>query len=174
MMSEAAGAAPDPAPLLEGRFSGRSEFAELIRQALAAAARQGWREIIFSDPDFSQWPLGERAVAQALNDWASSGRKFTMLAANYDLLPRQHARFVVWRKNWSHLVQCRRPVSCAGSGTSVPSVLWSPNWYAERLDLQRCTGVAGTDAIRRLALKKTLEERFSNSTPAFPSSVLGL
>ena len=172
MMSDAAGDAP--APLLQGRFSGPGEFAALIRQALATAASQGWREIILSDPDFSQWPLGERAVAQALNNWARSGRKFTLLAANYDLLPRQHARFVEWRKNWSHLVQCRRPVSCAGSGASVPSVLWSPHWYAQRLDVQRCTGVAGTDAIRRLALKKMLDERFSNSTPAFPSSVLGL
>ncbi|MGV8805970.1 MAG: hypothetical protein ACWA6Y_13545 [Polaromonas sp.] len=169
-MSEAAG---DASVLLqEGRFSGRSEFAALIRQAMAAAASQGWREIILSDADFSQWPLGERAVAQALNDWASSGRKFTMLAANYDLLPRQHARFVVWRKTWSHLVQCRRPAS--GAGASVPSILWSPGWYVECLDLQRCTGVAGTDAVRRLTLKKLLDERFSTSAPAFPSSVLGL
>ena len=162
------------APLLEGRFSGGSEFAALIRQAMAAAASQGWREIIVSDADFSQWPLGERAVAQALNDWARSGRKFTMLAANYDVLVRQHARFVVWRKNWSHLVQCRRPASRAGAGASVPSVFWSPGWYVECLDLQRCTGVAGTDAIRRLTLHKMLEERFLDSVPAFPSSVLGL
>ena len=174
MMSEAAGAAPEPAPLLEGRFAGRSEFAALIRQALVAAANQGWREIMVSDPDFSQWPLGERAVSQALNDWASMGRKFTMLAENYDLLPRQHARFVTWRKNWAHLVQCRRPASRSGSNARVPSILLSPVWYAECLDLPRCAGVAGTDTVRRLILKKLLEERFSNSTPAFPSSVLGL
>ena len=64
-----------PVPLLEGRFSGRAEFAELVRQALAAAAAQGWREIILSDPDFEDWPLGERAVAQSLNDWSKNGRK---------------------------------------------------------------------------------------------------
>ena len=90
MTSEASTAVP--APLLEGRFSGRIEFAELIRQALSAAAAEGWREIILSDPDFEDWPLGERVVAQALNDWSRTGRKFTMLARNYDAVRTRHAR----------------------------------------------------------------------------------
>ena len=49
--------------LLQGRFSGPAEFSELIRSAFAAAAAQGWREIIISDRNFEDWPLGERAVA---------------------------------------------------------------------------------------------------------------
>ena len=83
-----------PPSLLEGRFGGRTEFAELIRQAFVAASLQGWNEIILCDPDFDDWPLGERVVAQALNDWSRSGRKLTMLARNYDGITRRHARFV--------------------------------------------------------------------------------
>jgi hypothetical protein len=45
----------------------------LIRQAFSAAAVQGWREIIVCDPDFGDWPLGERAVIDALNDWSMTG-----------------------------------------------------------------------------------------------------
>ena len=75
-----------PAALPEGRFGGRSEFAALVRQALAAAAAQGWSEVIWCDPDFADWPLGERLVTQALRDWSSSGRKLTLLATNYDVM----------------------------------------------------------------------------------------
>ncbi|MDP3309703.1 MAG: hypothetical protein Q8S56_01935, partial [Polaromonas sp.] len=58
---------PSSPPLLQGRFAGRSEFAELVRQAFAAAAAQGWREIMLCDATFEDWPLGERVVAQSLN-----------------------------------------------------------------------------------------------------------
>ena len=161
-----------PVALLEGRFSGRTEFAELIRHALATAAVQGWREVIWCDPDFFDWPLGERLVAQALNDWAGGGRKLTMLAANYDAVLRHHARFVTWRRTWSHVVECRR--SATASVDSMPSALWSPGWTFERLDMERSTGVASVDAARRVALKERLNERLLNSSPAFPATVLGL
>ncbi|MDP3708794.1 MAG: hypothetical protein Q8R56_12045 [Polaromonas sp.] len=158
--------------LLEGRFTGRTEFAELIRQALAVAAVQGWREIILCDPGFEDWPLGERAVAQALNDWAKAGRKLTILAKNYDEVQRRHMRFVAWRRTWSHLVECRANVSTPA--TDMPSALWGPGWTFERTDLQRCTGVAGTDVARRVALKQRLNALLLKSAPAFPSTTLGL
>lgn len=161
-----------PAALLEGRFKGRAEFAELIRQALAAAAVQGWREMLLCDPDFEDWPLGERVVAQALNDWSRGGRKLTMLAKNYDAILRRQARFVTWRRTWSHIVECRRSTSTPGS--SLQSALWSPGWVFERLDLERSTGVAGFDVARRISLKERLNECLLNSSPAFPATVLGL
>ena len=161
-----------PAALLEGRFSGRLEFGTLVRQALAMAAAQGWREIIWCDPDFADWPLGERVVAQALHDWSSSGRKLTLLAANYDAVLGRHARFVTWRRAWSHLVECRK--SAAASANSLPSALWSPVWMFERLEIDRCTGLASSDAVRRVALKQRLSERLLNSSAGFGASVLGL
>jgi hypothetical protein len=158
--------------LPEGRFSGRDAFAGLIRLALATAAAQGWREIILCDPDFEDWPLGERAVAQALNDWSKTGRRLTLLAENYDALVRRHARFVTWRRTWAHIVECRQ--AQATQPDSMPSALWSPGWVFERLDLPQCSGRAGSEVARRVALKERLKEVLLHSSPAFPASTLGL
>lgn len=160
------------APLPEGRFSGPTEFAVLIRVALAAAAAQGWREVIVSDRTFEDWPLGERQVAKSLNDWSRSGRKFTMLAKNYDEVVRRHARFVSWRRTWAHIVDCRSNHSL--SADDFPSALWSPVWVFQRLDLERVTGVSGMEPARRVALKERLDECLRRSSPAFPATTLGI
>jgi hypothetical protein len=160
-------------PLLpQGRFSGPTEFAEYIRLALATAAAQGWREIILCDRSFEDWPLGERAVAQSLNVWSKSGRKLTMLAKNYDEVLRRHARFVTWRRTWAHIVECRGNTSL--SADDFPSALWSPVWVCQRLDLERCRGIAGFEADRRVALRERLDECLRRSTPAFPATTLGI
>ncbi|MDO9360889.1 MAG: hypothetical protein Q7T70_18095 [Polaromonas sp.] len=161
-------ASPTP-ELLQGRFEGRSAFAELVRTAFATAAAQGWREIILCDVTFEDWPLGERAVAQSLNDWSASGRKLTMLAENYDEVIRRHARFVTWRRTWSHIIECR-----GHAAGDLPSIFWSPGWAFERLDPVHSNGVAGSEAQRRVALKERLSEKMFRSSPAFPASTLGL
>jgi hypothetical protein len=161
-----------PAALLEGPFGGRSEFTELIRQALGFAALKGWREIIWCDPDFADWPLGERAVAQALQDWSKAGRKLTLLAKNYDEVQRRHMRFVTWRRTWSHLVECR--AMGASPAIDLPSAFWGPAWAFERADLQRCTGIASAAAVSRVALKARLNALLLKSVPAFPATILGL
>lgn len=161
-----------PAGLPTGRFSGPVEFGALVRQALGTAAAQGWSEIIWCDPDFADWPLGERVAAQALNDWSASGRRLTLLAARYEVVLGRHARFVTWRRAWSHLVECRK--CSAASAASLPSALWSPVWMFERLDIARNIGVASSDAARRIALKERLAERLLNSSAGFGASVLGL
>lgn len=158
--------------LPEGRFSGPKEFAEVIRQALATAAEQGWREMIWCDSTFADWPLGERAVAQCLNDWSRSGRKLTVLAANYSEIVRQHSRFVTWRQRWAHIVDCRSNSAVAES--DVLSALWSPGWVFQRLDSGRCTGFSGTGAGRRVALKERLDACLKLSSPAFAATTLGL
>lgn len=161
-----------PGALPEGRFSGPTEFSALIRQSLAAAAEQGWREIILCDSTFEDWPLGERAVAQSLNDWSRSGRKLTMLAKNYNEVVRRHSRFVTWRQTWAHIVECR--ANAAISFDDMPSALWSPVWVFQRLDLARSTGVSGSGADRRVALKERLDACLKLSSPAFAATTLGL
>ena len=161
-----------PNVLPHGRFEGPTEFASLIRLAFAAAAAQGWREIIICDRTFEDWPLGERAVAQSLNDWSSSGRKLTMLAHNYNEVIRRHARFVSWRRTWSHIVECRANASI--SPDDMPSALWSPTWVFQRIDLIRSTGMSGVEAARRVALKERLDEYLKLSSPSFAATTLGL
>ena len=163
-------AGPDELP--QGRFSGPIEFAELVRASFAAAAAHGWREIIICDSTFEDWPLGERAVAQSLNDWSSSGRKLTMLAKNYNEVVRRHARFATWRRTWAHIVECRANVSL--SSEDMPSALWSPAWVFQRLDLTRSTGVSGAEPARRVALRERLDECLKLSSPAFAATTLGL
>lgn len=161
----------DPA-LPEGRFSGRGEFGDLVRRAFSAAAIQGWRELIICDASFEDWPLGERAVTEALASWSRTGRKLTMIARSYDAVTRRHPRFVTWRQTWSHIIECRG--SGSGPSETLPSAMWTPGWVFERLDVERSTGYSGHEATRRVALRESLNERLLKSVPAFPATTLGL
>lgn len=159
-------------PLLDGTFDGRKAFQQLVRDALAAAAREGWREIIVCDASFEDWPLGERAVTESLQAWSKTGRNFTILSKRYDTLVTKHPRFVTWRSRWSHIVEARG-VSNADA-LDFPSAIYSPQWVMRRLDLVRSKGVAGRDAQRRLLQREEINEWLGKSSPAFPATTLGL
>ncbi len=164
--------AREAAALPSGRFSGRSEFQQVFRDALAGAVQEGWSQIIISDADFEDWPLGERAVAEMLHDWCRPGRKFVVLARRYDELVRRHARFVTWRRTWAHLIECW---SCTSADPQeLPSGLWSPSWHMRRLDLEHSTGMCGADPKRRLQMHESLQEWLRKSSPSFPATTLGL
>lgn len=159
--------------LPSGRFSSRDLFRQMVRDAFAAAAHEEWPEIIISDSDFHDWPLGERDVVASLQDWARSGRRLTMLAGSYDDVMRWHARFVRWRGTWDHIITCRR--FSVTDPSDIPSVLWSAQWVMHRLDPTRCVGVSGREPERRVALREVLSEwQRSKSVPGFPATTLGL
>lgn len=156
-----------------GRFSGREDFRQLVRAALACAAQEGWPELVLSDADFHDWPLGESSVIESLNAWARSGRRLTLLARSYDEMVRRHARFVRWRGTWDHIITCRR--SPSADPADLPSALWSPAWVLHRLDPERCSGMTGQEPERRVLLKESLDEwLLRRSSPGFPASTLGL
>jgi hypothetical protein len=154
------------------RFEGREEFRQLIRDALACAARDGWREIVLSDGNFEDWPLGESAVAESLQAWARTGRKMVLLARRYDAVPRQHPRFVAWRSKWSHIITASAVPSA--DPLELPSALWSPHWVMERRDIERCNGFCGSEPDRRVLLRERLNEWLQRSSPAFSATTLGL
>lgn len=155
-----------------GRFEGREAFAQQVRGALAAAAREGWREIVLCDADFADWPLGERAVAQHLHDWSASGRRCTLIAQRWDEVARRHARFVSWRRTWSHLIEAR---GCAGADRlELPSAIWSPGWAMQRLDPDLSVGHCGDEPKRCTALRELLDLWLAASSPAFPATTFGL
>jgi hypothetical protein len=157
---------------MEGAFSGPRAFAEVVREALACAARDGWKSMVWCDASFADWPLGERSVVDSLNAWAGSGRQLLMLAHSYDSIPRHHPRLVTWRKTWDHIIECR--VCRNLDASEVPSALWSPQWAMRRLDPVRSTGVAGLEAQRRVMLKEELDECLRQSSPGFPATTMGL
>ena len=156
----------------EGAFDGRLEFLARLRAAVDAALREGWREIVFSDPTFVDWPLGERSFVEVLNAWAAGGRSLTMLAGSFSIFDREHARFVQWRRTWSHIVDCR---VCTGAGAPrVPSAIWTPAWQLHRINIESSRGTSGSDSERRRALREQIDECLRRGRPAFPATTLGL
>jgi len=155
-----------------GRLEGCEVFAELVRQALAVASQEGWPQLVLSDADFSDWPLGERAVIESLQAWARQGREIRFLARDFGPLRLAHPRLVAWRTIWSHRVQAQAMPSASGS--ELPSAIWSPGWMLERLDPVRCTLVASTNARRRTALRERLDACWHKGSPSFAATTLGL
>lgn len=162
-----------------GPFDGPGEFADRLRHVLAGAASQGWTEVVLSDPDFADWPLGERAVVQCFQDWAARGRSLCLIAGHFGVFDRHHARFVQWRRMWDHIIQCRactpgRGGSLGAGAHDVPSAVWTPHGYLHRIDSERSRGVSDVDAAGRVALRHALDDCFQKGRPAFAASVLGL
>ncbi|VTU31221.1 hypothetical protein [Variovorax sp. PBL-E5] len=158
--------------LPEGPVDGRHAFHAHVHAALAAAAHQNWREIVLSDPAFDDWPLGERAIVDALQAWASAGRRLVLLAQRFDVFDREHARFVHWRRMWSHIIECR---ACEGPGLpQVPSAIWTPSWFLNRIDIEHGRGVCGREPEGRRALRERLDECLRHAKPGFPATTLGL
>jgi hypothetical protein len=170
--SEERGAGAAGIVLPSKRFEGREEFRQLVRDAFACAARDGWREIVLSDASFEDWPLGERAVTESLQAWARTGRKMVLLARRFDGVLRQHPRFVQWRRQWTHIITASAVPSA--DALELPSALWSPQWVMERRDIERCNGYCGSEPARRVLLRESLNEWLQKSSSAFPSTTLGL
>lgn len=159
-------------PLPAGPFSGPDTFRDLVRTALAAGHEHGWRELILCDPDFADWPLGERAVAESLAAWSKSGRRCILLARTWDEAVRRHARFVDWRRTWAHIIEAR---ACRSADPNeFPSAIWTPTWVLERRDVVQCRGWMGSEPERRLTLREKIAEWMGKSSPGFPSHVTGL
>ncbi len=171
-MNEESGAGAPAPELPRGPFAGRDTFRDLLRQALAEAASRGWRELILADADFQDWPLGERAVVEALTRWALSGQRVTLLARRYDAVVRLHPRFVVWRRQWSHKIDARAVPTADPS--DLPSALWSAGWVLQRQDVLRSSGFCGPEAERRVRLREALDDWLGRSSVAFPADTLGL
>lgn len=158
--------------LPQGRFEGRDAFRQAVRDALACAAQEGWRELVLADASFADWPLGERAVAESLQAWSASGRRCILLARRYDDVQRLHPRFVTWRQAWSHLVEAR---GCPSADPlELPSAIWSPTWTLRRLDVEHSHGIAGCEPERRVAARELIDGWLQKSSPAFPATTLGL
>src|SRR5205814_3557092 len=100
-------------------------------QCSAQMARVGCREAWLCDEDFADWPLNAPAVIMQLTQWAQPHRKLTLIARHYDEMPRRHARWVEWRRQWSHVVECRA-LEEAEAG-EIPTLLLASGVVSVRL-----------------------------------------
>ncbi|WP_119154811.1 hypothetical protein [Caldimonas tepidiphila] len=154
-------------------FASRVDFEQALRGAFALAAREGCARIWLVDPDFEHWPLSEPGVNDSLRRWGLAHRRLTLVAHHFDMFPRRHARFLAWRRSWSHIVECRAwPKDEEGA---LPSLWLAPGLRMVRLlDSARFRGVidADPDAMREWSGRCDVFSQ--RASPTFSAFVLGL
>lgn len=162
------------AALQTGDFVGREDFRQRVREVLTHAGEAGWRELVLSDASFVDWPLGERAVVDALTHWVLQwgGQRLTLLACRYDEMQRQHPLFVRWRRQWSHKIEAR--IVRHADPTDLPSAILAPTWALQRLEPQRFAGICGPEPERGQLLRQQIDEWLQRSSPGFAATTLGL
>lgn len=154
-------------------LSTRVEFHDALREAFADMAQAGCREAWLSDEDFADWPLNEQAVIELLTHWAESHRKLTVIARGYDEIVRRHPRWVAWRRQWSHIVECRA-FEEAEAG-QIPTLLLASERVAVRLmDPQRYRGILSREPSDLLRHRELVDAVSQRSVESFAPTVLGL
>ena len=151
----------------------RLEFHDALGEALAEIAATGCREFWICDEDFANWPLNERAVINHLSQWAQSHRKLTVIARHFDEVVRRHPRWVAWRRQWSHIVECRAFEEAAAG--QIPTLLLAANLVAVRLvDPVHHRGSLSREAGDLLSHRELIDAVSQRSVESFPATILGL
>jgi peptidyl-tRNA hydrolase len=162
-----------PTPQVYRRFESRHDFQEAVRAAFEFAAEQGSRELWLCDTDYADWPLGERAVVEALTRWAYGHRRLVVLASSFDEIVRRHARWVQWRREWAHIVECRSIEQLPPQ--QVPRLWLAPGQHLVRLlDPLHYRGVVENHGVDLVAAHEALNEMLQLSVDTFPAHTLGL
>ena len=155
------------------QIASRNDFHNAVRAGLAQAAEHGAAEIFLVDPHFDDWPLNERGVIESLGRWALSRRKFVVFAGNFDELARRAPRFAEWRRQWSHIVQCRSDPELEAE--QVPTLLFVPGLVAVRLlDRVRYRGTVSGRPEDLTECREAIDALLQRSVEAFPATTLGL
>lgn len=154
-------------------FDSRDGFQQALREAFSAVAVHGGRELWLCDSDYADWPLGERAVLESLTQWAYAHRKLVVMAASFDEIVRRHARWIDWRVQWAHIVECRTVHE--DEAPEMPSLLFAPGCIAvRRLDVRLQRGRVYRDAADIARCKEWIDAITQRSSEAFPATTLGL
>ena len=166
---------PDAKPPAGGRgFEGSVEFAQALKEALAHAAEHATRRMCWCDDDFASWPLGEAEWVGQLTHWArTSGRELVMIARDWSVVERRHPRFAVWRRDWSHVVQCMVPDEAR---TEPLPTLWidSHDQALRVFDRDHLRGRIGFDRVDRQQAREDFDAISQRASPGFAAVTLGL
>jgi hypothetical protein len=151
----------------------RLEFHDALREAFAAVADIGCREVFLCDSDFADWPLDDPAVLDALGQWAMSHRKLTLIARDFDEVARRHPRFTAWRRHWTHVVEGR--LLDDADALDPPVVLVAPGVISVRLvDRLRSRGSLSREAADGVRNRELIDAVLQRSSEGFPATILGL
>ncbi|MCW5636574.1 MAG: hypothetical protein KIT17_24800 [Rubrivivax sp.] len=166
------GGAADAAPAIDSRAG----FAAAIQWGFERAMREGGRtrRIVCVDPDFASWPLDAAEFHARLSTWLKGGqRQLVLLAAHFDEVPRRHARFVAWRRLFTHAVfPFAAPEDAAAS---LPTLLLDDDGTLVRLiDPVHWRGRASADERAVLPWREQVDALLQRAEPSFPAQSLGL
>lgn len=151
----------------------RAEFLDAVRGAFTRAEAGGAREIVLVDPTFADWPLNERAAIDSLARWVDSSRRLIVFAHGFDELARRQLRFVEWRRNWAHVVQCRSDPDLEAE--QIPTLLLVPGQTCVRiLDRVRWRGTVSDRPVDLTESQEAVDALLQRSVEAFPVTTLGL
>lgn len=151
----------------------RNECRQALRDAFAEAARAGCRELWLCDADYADWPLSEPAVIESLSQWAYSHRKLTVLAASFDEITRRHARWLSFRREWSHVVECRLLDESDTNPSS--SLLLAPGLLVVRIfDTRHWRASWSLDPAAQNRCREWVDTIWQRSSEAMPATTLGL
>ena len=154
-------------------ITSRGDFQQAVRDCFARIADLGCREVYIADQTFADWPLGERAVIESLTRWAYAHRKLVVLAQSFDEFPRRHVRWVEWRRNWAHVVECRA-VSEDDVGKLSGLFLVPEQITLRVLDAEHFRATLSYEAADAIRVRDDLEAPLQRSEESFPVTTLGL
>jgi sugar/nucleoside kinase (ribokinase family) len=151
----------------------RAEFLDAVRNAFTRAEQHGARQIVLVDPNFADWPLNERSVIDALSRWVDSSRLLVVMAHSFDELARRQLRFVEWRRQWAHVVQCRTDPDLEAE--QIPTLLLVAGHSCVRVvDRIRFRGTVSNRPVDLTESRDTVDALLQRSVEAFPVTTLGL
>lgn len=154
-------------------LDGRSACLDALREAITLAADEGCRTMYWCDADFADWPIGEKAVVEALTRWAQAHRRLTVLAANFERFHERFPRWVQFRRQWAHVVECRSHESLEPA--QWPGLLLAPGLVTVRvLDRRWQRGSWSRRRDDELAAREWIDATAQQSGDAFPATTLGL
>jgi hypothetical protein len=156
-----------------GLIASRSDFHAALHRGFADAASIGCRELWLCDPDFADWPLGERGTVEQLRQWVGSHRRITLLASTFDELVRCQPRWMEWRRQWSHVVQCRTNSELASG--QVPTVFLGTGLISVRLsDRLHYRGRWSREAADEVRCRELIDAVLQRSEETLPVNTTGL
>ena len=154
-------------------FDSRSGFHDAIREAFASLSASACTEVLIADTDFADWPLGEISVIESLTAWVGPQRKLTVYAQNFDEVVRHHPRWVVWRRQFAHVVSCRE-VEPLEQGR-MPTVFCARGAITVRLfDVGRHRGTQSTLVADAVSAREQIDVISQRSAEGFAATTLGL
>lgn len=166
---------PEPANLekADGLINSRRGFHAVVREAFASLSASASAEVVICDIDFADWPLGEMSVIDSLMQWVRPNRRLTVYAQNFDEVLRRHPRWVTWRRQFAHRVECQM-VEPFEQGR-MPNLFTARGGTTIRMfDSIRYRGTVSTSVADAVLAREQIDVISQRSTPSFAATTLGL